>query len=49
MAGVDWLVESGYADADRLAVQGHSYGSQLAAWAIGHTHRFRAAAPCTRA
>jgi dipeptidyl aminopeptidase/acylaminoacyl peptidase len=43
MAGVDWLVETGCADPDRLAVQGHSYGSWLTAWAIGHTHRFQAA------
>src|SRR5206468_3898417 len=43
MAGVDWLVESGYADPDRLGVRGHSGGAWLTAWIIGHTHRFQAA------
>jgi dipeptidyl aminopeptidase/acylaminoacyl peptidase len=43
MTGVDWLVEAGYANPDGLGVRGISYGGRLAAWIIGHTHRFRAA------
>jgi dipeptidyl aminopeptidase/acylaminoacyl peptidase len=43
LSGVDWLVEAGYADPDRLGVRGHSYGATLALWVISHTRRFRAA------
>ncbi len=43
MAAVDALVEDGLADPDRLAVAGYSYGGYLAAWAISHTDRFKAA------
>jgi len=43
MAGVDSLVKWGLADASRLGVLGHSYGGYLSAWAITHTHRFKAA------
>src|SRR5437879_3160870 len=46
MAGVDWLVENGYADPARLGVRGHGGGAWLTTWIIGHTHRFRAAVPC---
>jgi dipeptidyl aminopeptidase/acylaminoacyl peptidase len=41
MAGVDELVARGIADPDRLGVMGWSYGGFMAAWAIGHTDRFR--------
>jgi dipeptidyl aminopeptidase/acylaminoacyl peptidase len=40
MAGVDWAVAKPYIDPGRLTAT----GGLLAAWAIGHTDRFRAAA-----
>ncbi len=43
LAAVDELVGEGLADPARLAVVGYSYGGYLAAWAICHTDRFRAA------
>lgn len=39
MRGVDHLIAQGYIDPARLAIS----GGLLAAWAIGHTNRFRAA------
>jgi dipeptidyl aminopeptidase/acylaminoacyl peptidase len=50
MSGVDFLVQQGIADPDRLGVMGWSYGGFLTAWVIGHTDRFKAAsvgAPAT--
>ena len=41
--GVDQLVERGVADPDRLGIGGWSHGGTTAAWAVGHTDRFRAA------
>ncbi|MGO8672903.1 MAG: prolyl oligopeptidase family serine peptidase [Capsulimonadaceae bacterium] len=43
LAGVDWAVEEGIADPDRLGVYGSSYGGYLVNWAIARTRRFRAA------
>jgi dipeptidyl aminopeptidase/acylaminoacyl peptidase len=43
MAGVDELVRTGVADPERLYLGGYSYGGFMTAWAVGHTHRFRAA------
>jgi dipeptidyl aminopeptidase/acylaminoacyl peptidase len=43
MSGVERLVEMGVADPDLLGVMGWSYGGYLAAWAVGHTGRFKAA------
>ncbi len=43
MRGVDRLLDTGYVDADRLAVSGGSYGGYMALWIIGHTARFRTA------
>ncbi|MBL8218007.1 MAG: S9 family peptidase [Bryobacterales bacterium] len=43
MSGVDHLVESGLADADRLAIAGASYGGYMTAWTISQTQRFKAA------
>ncbi|HEX7719287.1 MAG TPA: prolyl oligopeptidase family serine peptidase, partial [Woeseiaceae bacterium] len=40
---VDAAVAAGYVDADRLAVQGQSYGGYAAAALIGRTNRFKAA------
>jgi dipeptidyl aminopeptidase/acylaminoacyl peptidase len=43
MLGIDSLIESGLADADRLAIAGWSYGGFTAAWAVSQTDRFQAA------
>lgn len=43
MSGLDALIAKGQADPQRLGVMGWSYGGYLAAWAIGHTDRFKAA------
>ena len=43
MAGVDFLIERGIADPDRLGIGGWSYGGYMAAWAITQTQRFKAA------
>jgi dipeptidyl aminopeptidase/acylaminoacyl peptidase len=42
LQAVDQLQAEGLVD-DRLAIAGKSYGGYLSAWAIGHTHRFKAA------
>ena len=42
-SGIDSLIASGVADADRLGVCGWSYGGYSTAWLIGHTTRFKAA------
>lgn len=41
--GIDLLVERGVADPGRLGIGGWSHGGTLAAWAVGHTDRFRTA------
>lgn len=43
MAGVDYCVEAGIADPDRLGVGGWSYGGYLSAWVVTQTARFKAA------
>jgi dipeptidyl aminopeptidase/acylaminoacyl peptidase len=43
LAGVDALVKDGYADPDRLAIGGYSYGGYMTNWLITQTTRFRAA------
>ena len=42
MDGVDWLVEQGIADPQRLAVGGASFGGYLSAWTVTQTDRFQA-------
>ncbi len=44
MSGVDAMIEKGFVDPDRLFVTGGSAGGIAAAYAIGLTDRFRAAA-----
>ncbi|MBX6341604.1 MAG: S9 family peptidase, partial [Thermomicrobiaceae bacterium] len=49
MAAVDKALERPYADPERVGIWGYSYGGYMTAWAIGQTHRFKAAvcgAPC---
>lgn len=45
MAGVDYAIAKGWADADRLGVCGLSGGGNLSCWIVGQTDRFKAAAP----
>jgi dipeptidyl aminopeptidase/acylaminoacyl peptidase len=42
MAGVDYLVDQGLADPDRLGIGGWSYGGYMAAWVVTQTQRFKA-------
>jgi dipeptidyl aminopeptidase/acylaminoacyl peptidase len=43
LSGVDALVKDGYADADKLAIGGYSYGGYMTNWLITQTDRFKAA------
>ncbi|MHC9083726.1 S9 family peptidase [Luteimonas sp. RIT-PG2_3] len=43
MPSLDAAVQQGYADPDRIAVMGQSYGSYSALALIGHSNRFKAA------
>ena len=43
MAGVDDLIARGFADPDKLAIGGWSYGGYMSEWAITQTTRFKAA------
>ena len=43
LSGIDRLIADGVADPDRLGIIGWSHGGFLAAWAVGQTHRFKAA------
>lgn len=43
ISGVDYLIERGWADPDRLFVTGVSYGEYITAWVTGSSNRFRAA------
>jgi dipeptidyl aminopeptidase/acylaminoacyl peptidase len=45
MSGVDYAIEEGLADPDRLGVFGISGGGNLTGWVIGQTDRFKAACP----
>ena len=45
LSGLDFLVDQGLADPDRLGVMGGSYGGFMSAWLISHTDRFKAAVP----
>ncbi len=42
MAGVDFVIENGIADPERLGIGGWSYGGYMAAWAVTQTDRFKA-------
>ncbi len=43
LRGVDYCVEQGWADPDRLGIGGWSYGGYITPWAITQTPRFKAA------
>jgi dipeptidyl aminopeptidase/acylaminoacyl peptidase len=43
MTGVDYLIEQGIADPERIVVSGWSYGGYMTAWIVTQTDRFRAA------
>jgi dipeptidyl aminopeptidase/acylaminoacyl peptidase len=43
MAFVDHMESLPYVDSSKMAVAGGSYGGYMAAWVIGHTHRFKSA------
>jgi dipeptidyl aminopeptidase/acylaminoacyl peptidase len=43
LSGVDYLIQKGIADPDRLAIGGWSYGGFMSAWAVTQTTRFKAA------
>lgn len=46
VAGLDYILSvTGYLDADRVGVEGGSYGGQLTNWAITQTTRFKSAIP----
>src|SRR5262245_55390932 len=42
LSGVDFLVQEGIADPDRLGIGGWSYGGFMSAWAVTQTNRFKA-------
>lgn len=43
LAGVDYVINKGQADANRLGIMGWSYGGMMSAWAVTQTDRFKAA------
>jgi len=43
MLGIDYVIDKGWADPDKLGVMGWSYGGFMASWIVGHTDRFKAA------
>lgn len=43
MNGVDYVIKQGFADSERLALRGWSYGGILGGWTITQTKRFKAA------
>lgn len=42
MDGVNYLVDQGIADPDKLAIGGWSFGGFMTSWAVTHTDRFKA-------
>jgi dipeptidyl aminopeptidase/acylaminoacyl peptidase len=43
MAGVDYLIERGLVDGERMGIMGWSYGGFMTAWVVTQTTRFKAA------
>ncbi len=44
MSGVDYVIQTGVADPNRMAVMGWSYGGYMTNWVVTHTDRFKCAA-----
>ncbi|UCE41322.1 MAG: S9 family peptidase [Candidatus Aminicenantes bacterium] len=45
MTGVDYCIEKGWADPDRLICYGWSYGGYMSFWIVTQTNRFKAVSP----
>ena len=45
MTGVDYCIEQGWADPDRLICYGWSYGGYMSYWIVTQTDRFKAVSP----
>lgn len=45
MSGVDHMISLGFADPERMGVEGWSYGGYMSQFIISHTDRFKAAVP----
>ncbi len=45
IAGIDFAIEKGIVDPDRLGCCGLSYGGYMSCWIVGQTDRFKAAVP----
>lgn len=43
MAGIDYLIDQGIVDKNRLGISGWSYGGYMAAWLTSQTNRFKVA------
>lgn len=43
MCGIDYLIQRGLVDANRIGIVGWSYGGFMTAWALTQTNRFKAA------
>ena len=43
MAGVDYAILKGWADANKMGVMGWSYGGFMSSWIVGHNNRFKVA------
>jgi dipeptidyl aminopeptidase/acylaminoacyl peptidase len=43
MTGVDYVIQQGYVDTERMGIRGWSYGGILGGWTITQTNRFKAA------
>lgn len=43
LSGIDFLIEKGIADPNKLGIGGWSYGGFMSAWAVTQTQRFKAA------
>ena len=43
MAGVDYAISKGWADASKMGVMGWSYGGFMSSWIVGHNNRFKVA------
>jgi dipeptidyl aminopeptidase/acylaminoacyl peptidase len=43
LAGIDWCVDQGFTDPEKLGVTGGSYGGYMTGWAVATTNRFKAA------